>query len=239
MKKVFAVITMIFAILISGCSCNKFDAYTYESAVKNLKHSTGFEYKLIITIKTEGQDYYLREESFNSYQLKTTGVVENFASILKCYNITSPKNGPEGAPSLIYSLTRHYVGEENKFYIKENDQTNVALKSYEETYNDTNDKYNSNNLVPTFSKDQIAGFQISEIKGKKGYSSAVFTAPVPSFIESDEELALYSVTMDKDFYFKTLEFYVVDDDTTTTYQYEFTNYNSDVEIVFPENLKDY
>ena len=58
MKKVFTVVTLIFALLISGCSCDKFDIDTYGSAVKNLKNSTGFEYKLTVTIKTEGQGYY-------------------------------------------------------------------------------------------------------------------------------------------------------------------------------------
>ncbi len=244
MKKIFTVITMIFTLLISACSCDKFDADTYERAVKNLKNSTGFEYKLTITTKTEGQSYYLKEESNNAYRLTTTGIVENFASTLKSYNISAPNNGPEGAPTLVYSLNRYYVGEENKFYIKETainsiENKKVESKKYEEVYNDINDKYNTANLVPTFSKEQITGFQISEIKGNKGYSRAVFTAPTPSFIESNEEVALYSVTMDKDFYFKTLEVYVVGEGVSITYQYEFLNYNGDVEIVFPADLVNY
>lgn len=244
MKKVLTVITMIFALLISGCSCDKFDVDTYESAVKNLKNSTGFEYKLTVTIKEEDKDYYLKEESNNAYRLTTTGVVENFASTLKSYNISAPNNGPEGVPSLVYSLNRYYVGEENKFYVKKTatnsiEDKKVELKTYEEVYSDIKDKYHMNNLFPVFSKDQITGFQISEIKGDKGYSKAVFTAPVPFFIESNEELALYSVTMDKDFYFKTIEVYVVDDNISITYQYDFFNYNGDVEIIFPADLVNY
>ena len=106
-------------------------------------------------------------------------------------------------------------------------------------YSDINSPYNKNNLVPTFTKDELTGFQISSMEKKKGYSSSVFTAPIRSCIESDDEVALYSVTMDKNFYFETLEFFVVKGNTTTTYKYEFLNYNSNVNIDFPADLANY
>lgn len=245
MKKLLLMILMILPlVIVSGCSCNKFDLSTYESAVKNYNNSTGFEYELIVTTKVDGNDYYIREESKNKYLLTTTGVVYDFASELKSYKILTPANSPEGAPSLVYTLNRYYVGEENKFYTKEIAENSRELKSvenvsYTDKYSDPTSPYNRANLVPVFSSADLGGFQISSIESKSGYSTSLFTAPVPSHLTSTEEVALYSVTMNKDFYFETIEFVVVNGATTTTYQYKFLNFNSDVELVFPAELVSY
>lgn len=245
MKRILMAVVMVFTFIIGACSCDKFDISTYESAVKNFKNSTGFEYELIVTKKVEGQNYYVREESYNKYSLTTTGEVENFSSLLKSYTIATPDNGPEGAPTLVYTEENYYNGEENKFYFNKVPARGMGEKgvkeniTYEHVYNEANDPRNTKNLVPTFSKDELSGFQIANIESKKGYSSSVFTAPVPSFIESDEDVALYSVTMNKNFYFDTMEFYVVDGDTTTTYEYKFINYNSNVNVEFPADLANY
>lgn len=245
MKKILLMILMILPLaIISGCSCHKFDISTYESAVKNFNNSTGFEYELIVTTKVDGNDYYIREESKNKYLLTTTGAVYDFASELKSYKILTPANSPEGAPTLVYTLNRYYVGEQNKFYTKEIAENSRELKgveeiSYSEKYSDENSPYHRNNLVPVFTSADLTGFQISNIEDKNGYSTSLFSAPVPSFMDSTEELALYSVTMNKDFYFDTIEFVVVNGATTTTYQYKFLNFNSSVELVFPADLASY
>lgn len=245
MKKLLLMILMILPlVIVSGCSCNKFDLSTYESAVKNYNNSTGFEYELIVTTKVDGNGYYIREESKNKYLLTTTGVVYDFASELKSYKILTPENSPEGAPSLIYELYRYYVGEDNKFYTKEIAENSRELKnveniSYTDKYSDITSPYNKANLVPVFASADLGGFQISNIEDKNGYSTSLFTAPVPSHLTSTEEVALYSVTMNKDFYFETIEFVVVNGATTTTYQYKFLNFNSDVELVFPAELVSY
>ena len=234
---------MFFPIIISACSCDKFNLATYEKAVKNFNNSTGFEYTLTVTEKVEGQNYYTREEIENKYLLKTTGEVNNFSSSLKSYRIDTPENGPESAPSLEYTLYRYYVGETNKFYTREiaknTEEKGYQSISYDEKYSDINSEYYSKNLVPVFVKNQVTGFSISNIEGKDGYSTSLFTAPVLSCFESDSEQTLYAVSMDDDFYFYTIEFAIVNGKTTTTYQYKFLNYNSDVNIDFPLDLVSY
>ena len=244
MKKLLLVLFMIFPFMVGGCSCDSFSLSTYESAVKNFNNSTGFEYELTVTIRVEGQDYYMREESRNKYLLDTAGNVYDFSSELKSYKVLTPDNLPEGAPTLVYTYNRYYVGATNKFYENEiegnvREEKRVYDKSYEEMYSDDNHVYNIKNLVPTFSKDELTGFQISDIEDQKGYSTSMFTAPVPSHIQCSEDVTLYGVTMNKNFYFHTIEFIVVNNDTTTTYEYRFLNYNSNVNIEFPANLANY
>ena len=167
----------------------------------------------------------------------------------------TPTNGPESAPSLVYTWNRYYVGDENIFYTNEisnRDEKHKELdKSYEDKYSDINSPYNMNNLIPTFDSDQLTGFKISDIESKKGYSTSIFTAPVPGYIESDDEVTLYSVTMNDDFYFDTIEYAVTktvkinidgqetDAIQTTTYEYKFLRYTRDVEIAFPSDLAGY
>jgi hypothetical protein len=255
MKKKLFYLLMIFPLIIGACSCNKFDLNTYKSAVDNYQKSTGFEYELTITTKVDGQDYYMMEESKNKYLLTTSGTVYDFASELKSYKIMTPENGPQSAPNLIYTLNRYYSGDENTFYTNEIsniDKKHKELnKSYEEKYNDVNSPYNTKNLVPIFEKKQLTGFKISDIESQKGYSTSMFTAAVPAFADSDDDITLYSVTMDDNFYFSTIEYsfskvikITVDGEEvetlkTTTYKYKFLNYNSDVEIVFPADLAGY
>ena len=244
MKKIFLSILMIFPLLISACSCDKFDMGTYESAVKNHKNSTGFEYQLTVIIQKENQEYYVKEESSNAYMLSATGEVENFASKLKSYRINTPKEGTQGAPILVYTLNRYYVGEVNTFFTKESATNSVENKvaeqiSYENKYNDVDSPYNIRSVVPTFSNNQLSNFSITSIDEKKGYSLATFKSVTPAFAQSSEELTTYKVTMDNDFYFNTIEFSVIDGDTTTTYKYEFLNYNGGVNIIFPADLDTY
>ena len=70
MKKILLFILMAFPLIISGCSCDKFDINTYVKAVDNFKDSTGYEYTLKITTKVEGQENYVREDFHNKYILK-------------------------------------------------------------------------------------------------------------------------------------------------------------------------
>ena len=52
-------------------------------------------------------------------------------------------------------------------------------------------------------------------------------------------ISLEWVSLSTYFYFETIEFVVVNGATTTTYQYKFLNFNSDVELVFPAELVSY
>lgn len=244
MKKILLPFIVLFTMILSACSCNKFDFETYETAAKNLKNSTGYEYKLTVTEKIEGQGYYIREEYHNKYLLDTLGNIKEFSSELKSYKILTPANSAEGAPTLIYTLNRYYKGEENKFYTKEITETfrenkmSEAIR-YEDKYSDPNSEYNKNNLIPVFDESEMAGFEISGGKKNDGYSTAVFVAPVRSFIESDEETTIYTIAMNKDFYFDTIEYVVVKGNKTTTYNYKFVNYNRNVNIEFPSDLASY
>lgn len=243
MRKLLLGFILIFSFIIGGCSCDKFDIKTYESAVKNYKNSTGFEYRLTVTTKVENQNYYIREEIKNKFILKTTGEIYDFSSEQKSYQIMTPDNAPESAPSLIHTLNRYYRGEQNKFYTQEitnyREIKNVESISYENKYNDINSEYNFLNIVPVFSINDISQFKISDMSSKNGYSSASFVAPVLSCFESDVETISYEVTMNKNFYFHTIKYTIVSDDTTTTYEYEFLNYNSKVDIKFPADLANY
>lgn len=243
MKKVLIILMMFIPLFISACSCNNFNLKTYETAVKNFNNSTGFEYELTITKKVEGQEYYEKEYSKNKYLLTPTGEVYDFASELKHYRIGAPLNGPEEDPYLEYTTERYYVGEENMFYTKVvegvREMKDKQYISYEEKYSNLNNQYNIKNLVPVFKKDQLTGFKISSFEDKDGYSTSLFSAPVPSFLESDEETTLYSVTINKKFYFYTIEYVVIDGSDTTTYEYKFLNYNSKVSIDFPADLVNY
>lgn len=244
MKKLLLALFMIFPLFVGACSCDKFDITTYESAVKNYSKSTGIEYRLKVTVKEEGASKYLREESSNKYILTTDGNVQEYASELKKFDIPVDSKGVEGNPSLKSTLNRYYVGETGKFYTKIKEGTSapitaVEVRSYDDLYQDTNDKNNVKNLVPLFSKDQISEFKISKLKGSKGYSEATFIAPVPSHIECSEKSTQYTVVMNKSFQFSSITFSVVNETVVTTYEYTFYNFNSDVNIEFPTDLASY
>lgn len=245
MKKILLFLLMVFPFMVGACSCDNFSLSTYESASKNFKDSTGYEYELVVTTEIDGQSYYTRDEYKNKYILKTTGEVYNFSSELKSYNVSNPTStSPSGSYSLAYTLHRYYVGEQEKFYTKVKEGNTPEVKavediSYDAKYSDDNDKYNTKNLVPCFTKDQLTGFQISNASGKDGYSTAIFTAPVLSYLESDEDVTLYTVTIDKNAYFNEITFVVVKGAKTTTYEYKFLKFNSNVNIEFPADLANY
>ena len=117
------------------------------------------------------------------------------------------------------------------------------------------EKYIDNNKIKIFIREKliensskaillIHGFgehggryeEFISVLNKEGYSSAFFTAPVPSYIQSSEENTIFNVIIDKDFYFDTIEFVVVNGKTTTVYKYTFSGYNSDVNVTFPADL---
>jgi hypothetical protein len=236
---------MAIPLFISGCSCsNKFDINTYETAVKNYNNSTGFEYKLIVKIKQKDENKYTKKESLNKFVLTTTGEVYDFSSEMKTYEIPISSKGVEGDPQLKYTYNRYYVGDEGNFYTKEKVGTRKPTTaketiSYEEKYNDLNDEYSVANLVPVFTKDQIINFSISPIKDQKGYSVATFTSMVPSFITNEDVMVNYEVKMDKNLYFSTINFTVEEENKTTTFEYSFYNFNSEVYISFPGDLGAY
>ena len=244
MKKFLLAILMFFPLVCSSCSCHSFDLETYESAVTNFKNCTGLEYELTITTKVEDQLYYIKDEYKNKYVFSTTGKVIDFSSEMKRYKISTPLNSPEGTPMLMSTLNRYYVGEEGKFYIKtveENsrENKNVEVITYEEKYAGEKDLYNSKNILPTFAGNDLGNFQIGDLETRDGYSTSIFNAPVPSYLTSTETSVLYSVTMDKDFFFDTVSFVVINGKTATSYEYRFLNYNSAVTIRFPQDLGSY
>ena len=237
MKKLLLIVLVLLFITVSGCSCNKFDISTYESAVKNINDSTGYEYTLTIVKKTQGSDSYEKYVYDNKYILKTTGEVYDFSSVLKKYQIDTTYSGAESAFDVKSTWNRYYVGDKKAFYESENSgvlQQDTNVDSYETKYKDVNSEYNIKNLFPMFQKDSLSEFEIS---GKKnGVSTATFYAPCPVYAKSDQEVILYTVTMDKDFYFSSIKFDLVDGEMTSTYEYEFLNYNSNVVINFPADL---
>ena len=245
MKKLLLAILMIFPLFVSACSCDKFDLSTYESAVKNFNKSTGFEYKLKITTKTQGASSYKREESYNKYLLTTEGNVYDFASEIKDFKIPVDSNGIEGNPRPERTVNRYYVGVTRTFYTKIKEgvsapSTSVAHDTtYDDIYSEDSNRHNINNLVPTFTKDEITDFHITKLEGSKGYSIAMFKAPAPSYIEYNGEKIEYTVVMDKSFCLDTIVFAVVNGTTTTEYEYTFYNFNNDVNIEFPADLASY
>ena len=240
MKKVLLSIFLMFIVVVSGCSCDKFSISTYQNAVKNFKESTGFEYELTITTEVKDQNYYNKDLYDNKYILTTVGKVSKFSSILKEYKISNPSSlFPSGNYELMSSLTRYYY--DNKFYTKAKEgSAPETIKreqtTYEEKFSDLNDAMNVKNIVPLFENKDISQFKISGIKGKKGQSKATFVAAVPNFIESSEETTEYTVTMNKNLNFTSLKFVVINEDVTTTYEYKFGNYNSKVSIDLPSDF---
>ena len=244
MKKLLLALFMIVPFFVSACSCDKFDIKTYETAVGNYTRSTGFKYKLRVTVKPEGASEYKREESINSYILTPDGSVEDYASELKKFKIPVDKNGVEGNPSLTSTIYRYYVGATGKIYtkIKEGSSapvTSSVVKRYEEEHSGTTDKNNLKNLVPIFATSEMDEFHILKLSGSKGYSIATFDAAVPAHIECTEDLTTYTVIMNKSFQFSSIAFSVVNGTTITEYEYTFYDYNSDVVIDFPTDLVSY
>lgn len=243
-RKLFLIFALICPFFVNACSCDRFDMKTYESAVRNYNNSTGIEYNLTVTEYTEGSNKYLLEESENKFVFSTTKVVLNFASTLKKYEVVSNDFGANSAPQKVYELNRYYKEETGKFYTNEIGQ-NIDNKvtegiTYEDKYTE-NDAYHLNNLVPVFKSENISNFSIVKDENNKGYSIATFTAACPSVAECDEdkEMITYKVTMNKQFYFDKIEFTTVFENKTRTYEYKFLNYNSDVNIVFPNDLVNY
>ena len=244
MKKLLLFVIMVIPLMVSACSCNKFNIGTYESAVKKFDDSIGFEYNLKITTEYANENYYHVETSHNTYMLTTTGEVENFSSKSRKEKTITHELGPNDAPIIEYTAETYYVGSSRKLYKKESlstgrEESSVESISYESKYSNPSDRYNIDNLIPTFAEDEMLDFSISKVEGSEGCSIAVFTASIPSYISSDEDTTVYSVTMDKDFYFSSITFSVIVGDKTITYEYQFINFNSDVVVTFPTNLEDY
>lgn len=245
MKKVLLFICLTFSLVINGCSCNKFDISTYESAVENFKDSRRYSFELTVTKEIKDQPYYTKDVYENMYMFTTTGAVNNFSSVLKSYKITNPTStSPSGNYELFSTVSRYYVGVENNFYTKVKEGVAPEIKnkryiSYEENFADSKNIFNINNIVPLFEAESLNNFKISGSKNKKGYSEATFTAPIANFVESEAETATYSLIINKDFYFKTIKFVVVTETVKLTYEYNFKAYNNTVNIEFPADLINY
>lgn len=240
-NRLLLVCVLVLSIFLQACSCDRFDMDTYNSAVKNYTNSIGLDFDITVRTVTEGSNVELLEESQYKYQLTTTRGVKNFASTIKKYEIITTNYGANGDPVKVYELNRYFKEETQKFYINENavvSNRKVENVTYEEKY-DTSSIYHLNNIVPVFTKENMANFKIVKDDSKKGYSIATFDAVCPTAFECGSEIINYTVTMDKDFYFSKIEFAVVNGNKTSSYTYKFNKYNSYVEIVFPNNLNSY
>jgi len=240
MKKILLILMLICPLFVQGCSCDKFDINTYTSAVKRYNDSTGIEYKLTVTTKTEGENEYKLEESTNKYIFSTTKEVKNYSSILREYKVVTNEYGTNSAPLPVSTLERYYKRENTTFYtndVTRNEKTAETI-TYEEKY-DEDSKYNVFNLVPVFDSRNIANFSIVKDKKRSGYSIATFDAACPIISPCAEDITTYTVYMDKYYNFNKIEFTTTDGIVTTTYKYEFYKYNSDVKIEFPSDLGNY
>lgn len=241
MKKVFLSVLALFCVLLSGCSCDKFDVDTYNASVRNYNNASGISYDLVIITSDEGSSIKYQENLSNVFEFTPTRDVTNYSSVYKKYEITTSNSGIDSAPVLVYTMHRYYVGETNSFYTKEKttiENTSKETISYEEKYSLTNEKDNKNNLVPVFNEEDVRNFDI-EKDGKNGDSVATFTASVPVYIPSDNEVTTYTVRMNDKSYFTTIEFTIVNGTSTSTYKYTFYSYNSESVVQFPENFSDY
>jgi len=243
-RKILLVLLLICPFFINACSCDKFNIQTYASAVRNYNKSIGMDYKLTVTTYTEGSNIHVLEESYNKFEFNTAREVLNFASEMNKYEILTDDYGINSAPQKVYELNRYYVGDSGKFYTNEvahnNDFKQIDNVTYEQKY-DVNSVYHINNLVPVFKTEDVANFSIIKDKSHKGYSIATFSAACPSTVSCDEdkEVITYKVTIDKEFYFSKIEFTTVFENKTIEYKYEFNEFNSDVEIIFPNDLVNY
>ena len=257
-KKLWLVTLVIVTFFINACSCKRVDLRTYNSAVKNFNNSTGYEYTLKITTETNGEGKYYLEEGTHKFRLTPTRIVDNFASQIKQYEISRGEVSGNAAPQLMFELNRYYVGNQNKFYSNHvqgnNDIKSVHSKTYEQMY-DENSEYNINNLFPIYGGDYISNFSIVKDENRKGYSIATFSASCPATVECDGDITRYTTTINPDNYFESIKFTVVNTVkqfevvngetveveyvTTTNYEYKFSKYNSEVQIVFPSDLNNY
>ena len=139
-------------------------------------------------------------------------------------------------------MKRYYVGETQKFYTNESSSVRDERQVEEITYEDKYDElsmYNVNNLVPVFEKEYVSNFKIEELDGD-GNSKATFLAACPTYSDCNVNgVVSYTITMDENFYFKSIEFSVVNGEKTINYTYKFYKYNSKVEIQLPSDLETY
>lgn len=236
-SKLLFVLTLVFCVFLSACSCNKFSVETYTSAVKNYENSSGVDYNLVITEVTEGSNEIISIESNNVYELSTTRVVEKFASTTKKYRITTSNIGANGDPEPYFEQNRYYSDDNGIFYtivpgLNVRQPENVT---YEEKY-DLTSEYNIRNIIPVFKEENISDFNIKEDKKRDGYSIATFKAACPTALSCDETKIDYKVTIDKNYYFSKIEFTIVSGLKTSSYVYSFNKYNNDVVVDFPSNL---
>lgn len=236
-SKLLFVLTLVFCVFLSACSCNKFSVETYTSAVKNYENSSGVDYNLVITEVTEGNNEIISIESNNVYELSTTRVVEKFASTTKKYRITTSNIGANGDPEPYFEQNRYYSDDNGIFYtivpgLNVRQPENVT---YEEKY-DLTSEYNIRNIIPVFKEENISDFNIKEDKKRDGYSIATFKAACPTTLSCDETKIDYKVTIDKNYYFSKIEFTIVSGLKTSSYVYSFNKYNNDVVVDFPSNL---
>ena len=240
MRKIFTIAIMFFMLFVNGCSCHKFDEYTYITASNNYLNSVGLDFTLTISNRVAGAPSYESEVALVKYELSTTREVINFYSKKTGYTTVDTGHGAMGAPVSVYEKNHYYVGSENKIYevthSVEVDNTTTYEQSYEQYYNKETELYNINNIVPVLDIEHITAFNIEAMEEKDGYSKATFTAPAPAFATSESELIQYTVVMDRDFYFSSIDFTVVNGETSTTYSYVFNGYNSNVVLEFPTNL---
>lgn len=236
-SKLLFVLTLVFSVFLSACSCNKFNIETYNSAVKNYEYSSGIDYNLVITEVSENSNEIISIESHNLYELSTTRIIENFASTTKKYRITTSDIGANGDPEAYFEQNRYYNQSKGIFYtiapsLNVRQPENIT---YEEKY-DLSSEYNIKNIIPVFKEEDISGFNIKEDKKHDGYSIATFTAACPAALSCDEKKIDYKVTIDKNYYFSKIEFTIVSGVKTSTYVYSFNGYNNDVVINFPSDL---
>lgn len=258
MKKKIVTLLMTLALLfVNGCSCDKFDLETYQSAVDHLNNSLGVSYDLTVTIETEGKNEYYLEESSQQYIFKPNRKVEQFASNFAVYKIEKDSYSGDSAPYPITKLNRYYKEENNTFYTNVIEGTTNDKKakviSYEDMY-DIESEYNVHNLFPVFSSEFVSEFKIEKDESRDGYSIAYYKAECPAYLECDGDIISYKATIDDNFYFRTIDFVceksieesVFEDGeikTKTfiekrTYSYVFNKYNSEVLVNYPD-LTDY
>lgn len=234
MKKVLLSFFLMFTILLSGCSCNRFDIDAYTSAVKNYENSYGFEYKLIVTTIEEGVNKITSAETNTTFEFTTTKEVKNFASTTKTYEIATSNVGANGDPELVYEISRYYVGNTGKFHtiIPSINKRDVEDITYEEKYNESSE-FHLSNLIPIYSKENISNFNMEE---DNDVGVGTYKAACPSTLTCSEEIITYKVIVNKDYYFDRIEFTVVNGKKSSTYVYTFTKYNDAAKVLFPSNL---
>lgn len=247
MKK-FKMLALVMAIgaLVCGCGCSKVDENTYTNAVNTYKNTDAISFTRLEMISKQGETTYTRKKTDAKYTMNASKTVVDME-----YSHTVSTASNSGGSTTNEVTKYYYVNETSTLYT----YTKTGTKNeqqYKESNIGYNDRFNINSctdaeclrmivgsFAPVFDLNEITNFAIV---GEDGNAKVSFSAVCPSYenCESNSQLLDYNLTISSDGNIESMEYEIVNGDTTYTVKYTFYAYGSNnVKINFPSNLSSY